>query len=75
MTGESRILYKVMEVSPVADESLEAALNERASEGWGFESIHFVMREGSHRPSMAYLFFTQRAGGLGGPASSDPPAG
>lgn len=63
MTGESRILYKVMEVSPVADESLEAALNERASEGWGFESIHFVMREGSHRPSMAYLFFTR--GGAG----------
>jgi hypothetical protein len=63
LTGESRILYKVVEVSPVTEESLEAALNERASEGWGFESIHFVMREGSHRPPMAYLFFTR--GGAG----------
>jgi len=67
LTGESRILYKVMEVSPVTEESLEAALNERATEGWGFESIHFVMREGSHRPSMAYLFFTSGGAGPGRP--------
>jgi hypothetical protein len=65
LTGESRILYKVVEVSPVTEESLEAALNDRAREGWGFESIHFVMREGSHRPSMAYLFLTR---GSEGPA-------
>jgi len=56
-------LYKVVEVSPVTEESLQSALNDRAREGWGFESIHFVMREGSHRPSMAYLFFTR--GGAG----------
>ncbi len=59
MTGRPEILYKVIEVSPVTEESLERALNERSAEGWGFQSIHFVMREGSHRPSMAYMFFTQ----------------
>jgi hypothetical protein len=51
--------YKVVEVSPVAEETLEKALNERVGEGWGVESVHFVMREGSHRPAMAYLFFTR----------------
>jgi hypothetical protein len=59
LTTRAEILYKVIEVSPVHEESLEHALNEWAAEGWGFESIHFVMREGSHRPSMAYLFFTR----------------
>ena len=49
--------YKVVEVSPVAEDTLERALNERAAEGWRFDSIHFVTREGSHRPALAYLFF------------------
>jgi hypothetical protein len=61
LTGDAHILYKVVEVAPVGEESLERLLNERAREGWGFESIHFVMREGSHRPAMAYLFFTRGA--------------
>jgi hypothetical protein len=51
--------FKVVEVSPVAEDTLERALNERAAEGWRFESIHFVLREGSHRPALAYLFFAQ----------------
>ncbi len=55
--------YHVDEVSPVSDEALERVLNERAEDGWAFESIHFVTREGSHRPAMAYLFFT--GGGAG----------
>lgn len=54
--------FRVAEVSPVTEESLERALNERAADGWDFQSIHFVTREGSHRPAMAYLFFTERAG-------------
>jgi hypothetical protein len=53
------VLYKVDEVAPVTDETLERLLNERVREGWGFESLHFVMREGSHRPAMAYVFFTR----------------
>jgi hypothetical protein len=55
----------VDEVSPVSDETLQRLLNARAEEGWGFESIHFVMREGSHRPTMAFVFFTQSAEGRG----------
>jgi hypothetical protein len=51
--------YRVVEVSPVAEETLTRALEERTAEGWGFESIHFVMREGSHRPAMAFLFFAR----------------
>jgi hypothetical protein len=51
--------YKVVEVSPVSDETLEQALNDRSREGWSFESLHFVMREGSHRPALAYLFFVR----------------
>lgn len=65
MNAPRETLYKVVEVSPVTEESLQSALNDRAREGWGFESIHFVMREGSHRPSMAYLFFA-RNGSVGG---------
>jgi hypothetical protein len=53
--------YRVIEVSPVAEDTLERVLNERTAEGWGFESIHFVNREGSHRPALAYLFFTRAA--------------
>jgi hypothetical protein len=82
LTGPSEILYKVVEVSPVTEESLQGVLNARAGEGWGFESIHFVMREGSHRPSMAYLFFThkgrtasRRAKGPGGPTPPAPSDG
>ena len=59
MSDPAHIRYKVVEVSPVAEETLERALDERTREGWGFESVHFVMREGSHRPAMAYLFFTR----------------
>jgi len=51
--------YKVVEVSPVSEETLEDALNRRTAEGWSFESVHFVSREGSHRPALAYLFFVQ----------------
>jgi len=59
LTESAEPLYKVVEVAPVTEESVERSLNDRAREGWSFESIHFVMREGSHRPAMAYLFFTR----------------
>ena len=58
MSAAGAAAYRVVEVSPVAEDTLERALNERAAEGWRFDSIHFVMREGSHRPSLAYLFFS-----------------
>jgi hypothetical protein len=61
--------YKVVEVSPVSEETLEVALNRWTAEGWGFESLHFVMREGSHRPALAYLFFVR--GTPGGQGTTD----
>jgi hypothetical protein len=62
LTDPAEPTYKVVEVSPVGEESLERALNERTAEGFSIESVHFVMREGSHRPAMAYLFFTRKPG-------------
>ncbi len=57
--SEGTPTYRVIEVSPVGEETLERALNERAAEGWSVESVHFVMRDGSHRPALAYLFFVR----------------
>ena len=57
--GAGEPAYKVVEVSPVGEDTLERALNERAAEGWDVESVHFVMRDGSHRPALAYLFFVR----------------
>lgn len=54
--------FRVVEVSPVGEESLERALNDTTAEGWAFQSLHFVSREGSHRPALAYLFFVRAEG-------------
>lgn len=51
--------YKVLELSVVTDDSIEAALNKICNEGWIFDSIHFVTRENSRRPSMAFIFFVR----------------
>jgi hypothetical protein len=51
--------YKVVETSDVTDASLEKILNEWTAQGWGFESIHFAMRESSRRPSMAFVMFVR----------------
>ena len=53
------IKYKVVELSVVTDESLEEVLNQRTAEGWHFDSIQFVVREASKRPSMAFVLFTR----------------
>jgi hypothetical protein len=60
MSGRGDGTYRVVEVSPVAAETLERALNDGVAEGWSFESVHFVTREGSHRPALAYLFLVRR---------------
>ncbi len=59
--GQGGATFKVVEVSPVGEDTLERALNARSAEGWTFESVHFVLREGSHRPALAYLFFVRGA--------------
>jgi hypothetical protein len=65
LTGDAAIRYDVVEVAPVTEETLANVLNDRTARGWSFQSIHFVMREGSHRPAMAYLFFTGTGAGPG----------
>jgi len=57
--GTAATTWKVVEVAPVGEESLQQALDRATAEGWDFQSMHFVMREGSHRPAMAYLFFAR----------------
>jgi len=54
--------YKVVEISRVFDEEIEAELNRWTAEGFRFESIHFVTQPGNRRPSMAFLFFSGAAG-------------
>ncbi len=67
MTAGGAIRYDVVEVAPVTEETLARVLNDRTARGWSFQSIHFVMREGSHRPAMAYLFFTGAGAGRASP--------
>ena len=69
MPGSAGEAFKVVEVSPVGEETLERALNDWTREGWSFQSIHFVSRDGSHRPALAYLFFVRG----GAPARPEPP--
>ena len=53
------LVYKVIEVNTVGDESLENALNEWTRLGWRFDGMQFAMRESSRRPSMAFIIFTR----------------
>ena len=55
------IQYKVVELSVVTEESIEAALNEWSAKGWNFDSMQFAMRESSKRPAMAFISFTRAA--------------
>jgi hypothetical protein len=75
-------IYKVCELNIVTDESIEYLLNLMIPEGWIFDSIHFVNRESSRRPSMAFVFFVRMktageeieiAGNPGDPAESSSP--
>lgn len=55
------LLYKVVETSTVTEDILEKILNEWVQKGWRFDSIQFVIRDASKRPSMAFLFFVLEA--------------
>ncbi|NIS62375.1 MAG: DUF4177 domain-containing protein [Proteobacteria bacterium] len=55
--------YKVVETSTVTDDQLERIINEWVGSGWSLDSIHFVTREASRRPSMAFLMFTKEKEG------------
>lgn len=51
--------YKVVEIGTVTDEEIEQVLNEWTAEGWEYDTMQFAMREGSKRPSMAFVTFTR----------------
>ncbi len=51
--------YKVIELSMVSAEDIEATLNEWTAKGWTFDNMQFAMRESSKRPAMAFLAFTR----------------
>jgi hypothetical protein len=53
--------YKFVEVSPVTDETLEAAVNEWVAKGWQLEGIRFVVSEHSKRPNLAFVSFMRAA--------------
>lgn len=60
--GVDMVEYKVAELSVVTDESLETTLNKHTAEGWHFDSVQFVVRDASKRPSMAFVLFTREKG-------------
>lgn len=51
--------YKVVELSNVTDETIEATLNEWTAKGWRYDGMQFAMRESSKRPAMAFVLFTR----------------
>lgn len=53
------LLYKVVETSDVTDVTLETIVNEWVKLGWNFDGFHFVMREASRRPAMAFVMFSR----------------
>jgi hypothetical protein len=53
------LIYKVVEVNMVTEDTLEEVLNEWSPQGWHFEGMHFAMRESQKRPSMAFVIFTK----------------
>ena len=60
-TADAGTEYKVAELTDVTDLAIEEMLNRWASEGYRFESIHFVTQPGNRRPAMAFMFFTRGA--------------
>ncbi|MCH2170683.1 DUF4177 domain-containing protein [Myxococcota bacterium] len=53
------VVYKVVELSTVTDEEIEAVLNWWTPRGWTLDGIRFAMSEASKRPSMAFVTFTR----------------
>jgi hypothetical protein len=53
--------YKVVEVSPVDDVTLEKALATWAPQGWELDRVEFVQATGVRRPPMAFMFLRRPA--------------
>ena len=58
--GAVMLIYKVIELATVTEETIEDTLNEWTASGWRFDTIQFAMRESSRRPSMAFVIFTRK---------------
>jgi len=54
------LIYKVIELNSVSEETIEAALNEWSAKGWQYDGMQFAMRESSKRPAMAFVLFTRQ---------------
>jgi len=52
--------YKVVEISTVTDEAIEAVLNEWVAKGWIHDGVQFVVRDSSPRPCMAFVTFKRQ---------------
>lgn len=57
----SPVEYQVVEVSVVTEDELTRVLNENGRDGWLFDGFHFVTKESSHRPAMAFVLFRRSA--------------
>jgi hypothetical protein len=57
------VRYKVVELSMVTEEDIEAALNDWTAKGWTFDSMQFAMRDSSKRPAMAFITFMKKEAG------------
>ena len=54
------LIYKVVEISSVTEETIEETLNAWSAKGWSFDGLQFAMRESSKRPAMAFVLFTRQ---------------
>lgn len=55
------LMYKVVEIATVTEETIEDALNVWVSKGWAYDGMQFAMRESSKRPAMAFILFTRQS--------------
>ncbi|MDD2542305.1 MAG: DUF4177 domain-containing protein [Desulfuromonadaceae bacterium] len=53
------LIYKVIEIGTVTEDSIEETLNHWIAKGWNFDGLQFAMRESSKRPAMAFALFTR----------------
>lgn len=54
------LIYKVVELSTVTDETIQNTLNDLTAQGWRYDGMQFAMRDSSRRPSMAFILFTRQ---------------
>ena len=60
------LIYKVVELSVVTEETIQEALNSWTAQGWHFDGMHFAMRDSSRRPAMSFILFTREESSVSG---------